>query len=116
MLRRPRELKAEVFFGVGKADIANHSADQSFVVWQVALFNFGAAQIAKDAAKILMARKGHEGARVGDHADEASEKAVVRKSVELRFDALFLVEKPPRTAELNFSGKVAVLEITDCGS
>src|SRR5437868_13264000 len=57
-----------------------------------------------------MPRKGHETARVGEHADKTREEAIVGQGIELPLDSLFLIEKPPATAELDFSGRDAVLK------
>ena len=57
-----------------------------------------------------MARVGEEGARVGDHADEAAEQAEVGQRVHLVAHAAFLVEEPPARAILDLARRHAVLE------
>ena len=77
MFRRGWQRKVEIIFGVGETNIFDHRADKVQIVWKFAAFNFTAAEVAKNAAEIFMAREGHEGARIGEHADEAREKSVV---------------------------------------
>ena len=62
-----------------------------------------------------MARIGHEGPRIGQHADEARNQAAIGKRVNLPGHRLFLVEEPPAAAELDLAGHRAILEIADHG-
>jgi len=86
------------------------------VVWDFAVFDVAADEVAEDAAIVLVARITHEGAGVGDHADEAGQEAEVGEGVELPFHAFFLVEKPPGRAELDFARDAAVHEVAEHGT
>ena len=70
----------------------------------LAVLDVAADQVAEHAAEILVARVGHERARVGQHADEAREQAAVGQRVHLPFHAFLLVEEPPAGAELDLAG------------
>src|SRR2546422_663727 len=113
VLGRERQRKAEIIFGVGETNIFDHRADKVQVVWKFSIFDFTAAEVAENAAEIFMAREGHERTRIGEHADEAREKPVIGKGVKLPLNGIFLIEKPPGAAKLDFSRSGAVLEISD---
>ena len=113
VLGRGRQRKAEIIFGVGKTNIFDHRTDKAQVVWEFTIFDFAATEVAENAAEIFMAREGHERTRIGEHAYEAREKSIVGKSVELPLNGIFLIEKPPAAAKLDFSRDGAVLEISD---
>lgn len=48
-----------------------------------------------------MSGVGHEGARVGEHAEEFGEEADVGEGVDLPLHAFFLIDEPPGAAELD---------------
>src|ERR1700678_659208 len=63
-------IQSEVVAGVIEADILNYSTDQVFITRQIAAFHLATQQIAKDATKIFVPRKRHEGAGIRHHTDE----------------------------------------------
>src|SRR5690606_23076640 len=67
------ELEAEVVAGVGEADAADEVADEFAVVRDFTALHIGAEKIAKHAAEIFVTRITQEAARVGEHADKATE-------------------------------------------
>src|SRR5271165_4497530 len=101
--------------GVVVADVLNEPSQQRIVLRQFTLHDITPDDVAQDAAEVFVAWVRHERARVGDHADEAREQAGVRESVELRGDALLLVEEPPGAAKLNFAGTVSILKAAGQG-
>src|SRR5260370_22600995 len=70
-------------------------------------------QIAKNAPKVFVPRKRHERSRIRYHADESRQQSGVREGVEMPLDALLLIEKPPRAAELNLSRYRTFLKTAD---
>ena len=66
-----RHGQGEVFADVVVADVADHAADQFEVGGDFAALDVRAEEIAEDAAEVFMPGEGEEGARVGEHADEA---------------------------------------------
>ena len=65
------EFEAEESAGVAVADVADHVSDERFVVGQFTFLHILAKEIAENAAEVLVARVGHEGAGIGDHSYEA---------------------------------------------
>src|SRR5215472_12519821 len=62
-----------------------------------------------------MSRIRHEGAGIGDHANEGGEQPAIRKRIQLPLHRLFLVEKPPAAAKLDLTGHSPILKIADHG-
>ena len=89
------------------ADVGDHRADQVHRVGQQALLDLRAQQVAEDTAKVLVASVGEERSAIGQHADEAAQKAEVRQRNELLLDAVLLIQEPPGAAELHFAGRCA---------
>ena len=106
-------LQTQKLVGVFKANIAYDRAQKFFIVREFTIFNVATEEVAEDAAEVFVAREGHEAARVRQHAYETREKAIVREGIELPLDGFFLIEKPPATTELDFSGWDAVLKGTE---
>ena len=80
--------EGDVVADVVEADVSDDFA-YSFVVGGGQAFFYPAAdELAEDAAEVFVAREGEEGARVGEHPDEAREDADVRERLELRRHAV----------------------------
>ena len=60
-----------------------------------------------------MAGVGEETARIGEHADEPAQQAVVRQRVQLPLHRLLLVKEPPAAAKLHLAGHGTVLKVAD---
>ena len=69
--------EGKILAGVVVTYISDHGAEQGLVIGQFAALDFAADEVAEDAAKVLVARIGHEGTGVRDHADEAGEQTDV---------------------------------------
>ena len=97
------------------ADVFDHRADKIFAVGQFTALDIATQEVAENTAEIFVAGKRHEGAGIGQHADETGEQADVGKRVQLPLNAFLLIEKPPGAAKLDFAGDAAVLEIAGHG-
>jgi hypothetical protein len=109
---RNRGGQLKVSLGISVADILDEPAQEGVVVRQFAARNLLSEDVAEDAPEVLMARVRHEGAGVGDHADETREQAGIRQRIDLRGDALLLIEEPPGAAVLDFARFLALLKAT----
>ena len=79
------------------------------------MFDFIAEDVAKDASEVFVPGEAHEAAGICEHSDEAAQQSAAREGVELHFDPVLLIEKPPTAAVLDFSGYGSVLEVSDHG-
>ena len=106
LLRGEREILARVVAG----DAADDFAEDVIVLREAAILHPFAQQTAQDAAEILVARIGQEGAAVGQHADKARQIAKIRKARQLVGHAGEMVVEPPRRAVLHLADRFGRLE------
>ena len=59
---------------------------------------------------------GHDGARIGEHANEAAKQSAVGERIQLPLHCFFLIKEPPAAAELDLARHTSILEIADDGS
>ncbi len=107
------ELEAEVVLGVIETDLAHHLTDEVDVVWQNSTLQIAAEEIAQDAPKVFVSWIREKTTAIGQHPDEASENAEMRKGVYLPLHRFFLIEEPPTAAELHLARESSVLEVAE---
>src|ERR1035438_2418669 len=108
-----REFKPEILARVRKADVLHHSAHKRHIRGDLAAVHVRSEKVAKHAAEVLMPRVADKAPRIGQHPDEAAQKAQVGQGIDLPFHQILLVEKPPAASKLELARDRAVLEIAD---
>ena len=103
-------LDTDEFFHVVVADILHHSAQQLVVRGGLAVRHPAADHAAQDAAEVLVAGIGQEGAGIREHAHKAAEHADAGQIPQLLFHAVQMVIKPPGRPELHLSSGSGIVE------
>ena len=112
-----RFLELKVVLGIVVADVLDHLTDEGqFAFWQFAALDVLAKHVAEQAAEVLVARIGEEGAAVGEHSDKAAQQAQHGEGIELLLDAVLLVVEPPSAAELYLALDGTLLEVAYHGA
>ena len=97
------------------ADGSYERIKQVSITRKETLFRFVAENVAKDSPEIFMAGIAHETSGIREHADEAAQQTATGEGIELHFDAVLLVEKPPSASKLDFAGDGSILKIANHG-
>src|ERR1035438_2270622 len=110
-LRQLRQ--AQVMLRIPIADVLDQPAEQSVIIRQFAAHYVFPDDVAKHPPEILVPRIRHKRSGVRDHPNETRQQADIRQSVDLRRDALLLVQEPPRAAVLDFPRPLSTLKTAD---
>ena len=74
-------MDGKVVFGVFKADVLDHLAEEFEVAGDFSGFDVTADDVAEDAAEVFVPRIGQEAAGIGKHAYKVAQKACVLMSL-----------------------------------
>ena len=93
----------KILLCISVTDILNQPAQQRVVIGKFSPRHVLSDDVAKHAPEIFVPRIRHERTRIRDHADETRQQSDIRERVDLRSDALLLIQEPPRAAVLDLS-------------
>ena len=109
-------LQVEITGGIAIADTFDDFSQAAVNIGIFTVFRPGSDKVTQDPPEIVMAGIAEEGAGVGEHANEITQKSQIAQGFHLLFHAGFVVIKPPGGAVLDLAGDGTVLEAADKGA
>ena len=109
-------LQVEIAGSISIADTFDDFSQAAVNVGVFTVFHPVSDEVTQDPPEIVMAGIAEEGAGVGEHANEITQKSQIAQGFHLLFHAGFVVIEPPGGAVLDLAGDGTVLEAADEGA
>ena len=109
-------LQVEIAGSISIADTFDDFSQAAVNIGIFTVFHPGSDKVTQNPPEIVMAGIAEEGAGVGEHANEITQKSQIAKGFHLLFHAGFVVIEPPGGAVLDLAGDGTVLEAADEGA